>query len=161
MRLKRAVAVFMLATMMISCGSDDDICLSGEATPRMKLKFKTKSTGNQRTLDSIFVKIDYGQGQVSVIENRVKTDSLLIPLRVDNHPFTQMFVSTDSSPGASVSTITINYTTNSFYVSPACGFAINYQDISATVDSANPVLDIEKNQNEINDEDKTHFFLLF
>lgn len=151
------VSVFLFS--LFSCGSDDDICVSGEATPRMKLKFKTKSTGKVKTLDSLFINVDYGKGQVPVIAAKTKTDSVFIPLRVDDVPFTKIYVGL--SRAAITSEIKVNYTTKSEYVSPACGIKKVYDNANAVLEVPNPVLEIEQNQTQIIDESKTHFFLLF
>ena len=151
------LSIFLMS--LFSCGSDDDICLSGEATPRVKLKFKTQSTGKLKTLDSLFVNVDYGNGIIPVFASNSKVDSVLIPLRVDENPFTKIYVGL--SKNAITSIIKINYTTQSQYVSPACGIKKIYENADATVEIPNPVLGIEKNQNQITDEAKTHFFLLF
>ena len=60
MKIFRFIAFFLSFLFLVTCGSEDDICLGGEATPRVKLKFKTLATGKLKTLDSVFVKIDYG-----------------------------------------------------------------------------------------------------
>ena len=151
----------MTGFFLVSCGSDDDICTSGEATPRMLLKFKTQTTGNVRTMDSIFVSVDYGDGKVEVINRKIATDSVFIPLRVDESPSTAIFVSTDSINSANPSKITFNYTTKTAYVSPACGIKKTYENLNGTLENPNPVVAIEQNQNEIINEDKTHFYLLF
>ncbi len=143
----------------MSCGNDDDICLSGEATPRVKLKFKSKSTGNMKTLDSLYIDVDYGNGKVPVIATKSKTDSVLIPLRVDESTFTKIYVGT--SKAAVTAEITINYLTKSQYVSPACGIKRVYENVTSVLTLPNPVLEVEQNQTQITDEAKTHFFLLF
>lgn len=143
---------------LYSCGSDDDICLGGEATPRMKLKFKTKATGKLKTMDSLFINVDYGNGPISVVA-KSKVDSVLLPLRVDDVPFTKIYVGI--SKKAVTSEIKINYTTKSQYVSPACGVKKIYENVTAVLDVPTPVLDVEQNQNQIIDESKTHFYLLF
>ena len=151
------VSVFLFS--LFSCGSDDDICVSGEATPRMKLKFKTKATGKLKTMDSVFINVDYGNGQIPVIAAKTKTDSVFIPLRVDDAPFTKIYIGLSRS--AITSALKINYTTKSEYVSPACGIKKVYEDASAVLEVPNPVIDTEQNQTQITDESKTHFFLLF
>lgn len=151
------LSVFLLS--MFSCGSDDDICLGGEATPRLKMKFKTKATGKLKTLDSLFINVDYGNGPVPVIATKAKTDSVLIPLRVDDAPFTKMFVGLSRT--AITSEIKINYTTKAAYVSPACGVKKVYENVEPVLEIPNPVVDIEKIQTQILDESKTHFYLLF
>ena len=154
--------IFFLSLFLVSlfsCTSDDDICIGGEATPRMKMKFKTASTGKLKTLDSLYVNVDYGNGQIPVIARKAKTDSVYIPLRVDGNPFTEIYVGL--SKAAITSKIKINYTTASEYVSPACGIKKVYENVNSTVEIANPVTGTEQNQAQITDESKTHLFLLF
>lgn len=151
------VSVFLLS--LFSCGSDDDICIGGEASPRMKIKFKTKATGKMKTLDSLFIAVDYGVGPVAVFGTVSKTDSVLIPLRVDETPFTKMYVGISRT--AVNSEIKINYTTDSEYVSPACGIKKLYQNVSTELEVPNAVLGVEQNQTQIIDESKTHLYLLF
>ena len=151
------VSVFLLS--LFSCGSDDDICIGGEASPRMKIKFKTKATGKMKTMDSLFIAVDYGVGPVAVFGAVSKTDSVLIPLRVDETPFTKMYVGISRT--AVNSEIKINYTTDSEYVSPACGIKKLYQNVNTELEVPNAVLGVEQNQNQIIDESKTHLYLLF
>lgn len=158
MKIKAFLLLFILL-FLSSCGSDDDICIGGEATPRMKIKFKTKSTGKMKTMDSLFIAVDYGTGPVAVFGSVVKTDSVLIPLRVDETPFTKMYVGT--SRKTVNSEIKINYTTTSEYVSPACGIKKLYQNVNSVLEVPNAVLGVEQNQTQIIDEDKTHLYLLF
>lgn len=150
------ISIFLIS--LFSCGSDDDICLGGEATPRMKLRFKTQSTGKLKTMDSLYVNVDYGNGPISVVA-KSKVDSVLIPLRVDDVPFTKIYVGITKK--AVTSEIKINYTTKSQYVSPACGVKRIYENVTSVLDVPNPVLAVEQNQNQITDESKTHFYLLF
>ena len=151
------VSLFLLS--LFSCGSDDDICIGGEASPRMKIKFKTQATGKMKTLDSLFIKIDYGQGPIPVFGSVVKTDSVLIPLRVDDTPFTRVYVGL--SRDEVNSEITVNYTTKSEYVSPACGIKRLYENVNSELVVPNAVKALEQNQTQIIDESKTHLFLLF
>ncbi|MDO5616101.1 MAG: DUF6452 family protein [Cruoricaptor ignavus] len=142
---------------LMSCGSDDDICVSGEATPQMKLKFKT--TDNKLyTVDSLFISVNYSTS-VKRVATLANADSVLIPLRVDNSTYTDFYVKTriygDSSK------IRVNYTAESQYVSPACGFKKTYTDTSYTLEKANPVVNLEPNQTEITNEDNAHLYLIF
>lgn len=158
--MKRKILFLLLISLFLcSCGSDDDICIGGEATPRMKIKFKTKSSGKMKTMDSLFIAVDYGSGPIGVFGSVVKTDSVLIPLRVDDQPFTKMYVGV--SRVAVNSEIKINYTTTSQYVSPACGIKKLYQNVNSLLEAPNAVLGVEQNQNQIIDESKTHLYLLF
>ena len=158
MKIKFFFLLILLA-FLSSCGSDDDICIGGEASPRMKIKFKTQSSGKLKTLDSLFIKVDYGQGPVAVFGSVLKTDSVLIPLRVDETPFTKIFI------GLSRTTVNselmVNYTTKSEYVSPACGIKRLYENVNSQLLVPGSVVGLEQNQNQIIDENKTHLFLLF
>lgn len=140
-----------------SCQGDDDVCVSGEATPRMKVKFKS-ADGRVATLDSLYVDINYGSGLVNVIKAK-SIDSVTIPLRVDNNPFTEISLRTTNKGNSSK--IKINYTLKSEYVSPACGFKRLYENVGGTLVTPNPVIKIEQNQDQIIDENKTHFYFIF
>lgn len=143
---------------LASCNADDDICLSGEATPRMKIKFK--DTSNKiKNPDTLYIDVDYGAGKVSVINKAILPDSALIPLRVDESSFTELYIRKRKQ--GPVSKIKLNYTTQSKYVSPACGVKKTYQNIDSQLIQSNPVVKTEVNQTEISDENKTHIYLIF
>lgn len=159
MKFLKVILLSLFLISLFSCGSDDDICIGGEATPRLKMKFKTQSNGKLKTMDSLYIKVDYGSGPVSVVASKSKIDSVTIPLRVDDQPFTKIFVGT--AKDEITSEVKITYTTVSEYVSPACGIKKIYDNVNGVVEVPNAVVNIEKNQNQIIDESKTHFFLLF
>lgn len=140
-----------------SCQGDDDVCVSGEATPRMKVKFKS-ADGRVATLDELYIDVNYGSGLVNVIKAK-SVDSAMIPLRVDNNPFTE--ISLRTSEKGSASKIKVTYSLKSEYVSPACGFKRLYENVGGTLVTPNPVIKIEQNQDQIIDENKTHFYFIF
>ena len=140
-----------------SCQGDDDVCVSGEATPRMKVKFKS-ADGRVATLDELYIDVNYGSGLVNVIKAK-SVDSAMIPLRVDNNPFTE--ISLRTSEKGSASKIKVTYSLKSEYVSPACGFKRLYENVGGTLETPNPVIKIEQNQDQIIDENKTHFYFFF
>ena len=154
--MKRLLSFFILSLMMISCGGDDDICESGEGTPRMKITFKK---GNKiEKLDSVKVYVDYGVRTVDLGWSR-NADSILIPLRVDDSPYTEFFVKTQRKGDSSK--VRINYSTKSIYVSPGCGAKLNYENVSGQLLKSNPVVKLESGQNFIQNEEKTNLYLVF
>ena len=157
--MKYFILIFflILSFMVVSCGSDDDICTSGEATPRMKMKFKDTNNKIIR-LDSLYVNVDYGSGKTAVFTG-AKVDSALIPLRVDESDFTNIYIRRFNK--GAVSEVKIGYTTKSEYVSPACGIKKVYENTTSTLVTANPVTSIEQTQTQILNEDKTHLYLIF
>lgn len=144
--------------MLTSCENDDDVCVSGEATPRLKIKFKS-ADNKVLTLDSLYLDVDYGNNNVLTVVRAAKVDSALIPIRVDDAGFTELYVR--KTKKGSVSKIKLNYNTTSEYVSPACGFKRLYQNLTGTLETANPVTNVELNQNQIINENKAHLYLVF
>lgn len=144
--------------MLTSCENDDDVCVSGEATPRLKIKFKS-ADNKVLTLDSLYLDVDYGNNNILTVVRAAKVDSALIPIRVDDAGFTELYVR--KTKKGSVSKIKLNYNTISEYVSPACGFKRLYQNLTGTLETANPVTKVELNQNQIINENKAHLYLVF
>ena len=144
--------------MLTSCENDDDVCVSGEATPRLKIKFKS-ADNKVLTLDSLYLDVDYGNNNILTVVRAAKVDSALIPIRVDEAGFTELYVR--KTKKGSVSKIKLNYNTTSEYVSPACGFKRLYQNLTGTLETANPVTKLELNQNQIINENKAHLYLVF
>ena len=144
--------------MLTSCENDDDVCVSGEATPRLKIKFKS-ADNKVLTLDSLYLDVDYGNNNILTVVRAAKVDSALVPIRVDDAGFTELYVR--KTKKGSVSKIKLNYNTTSEYVSPACGFKRLYQNLSGSLETANPVTNVELNQNQIINENKAHLYLVF
>ncbi|MDR6159878.1 MULTISPECIES: hypothetical protein [Chryseobacterium] len=147
-------------SLLFSCGADDDICESGEGTPRMKVSFLNAETGKEKSVDSLYVAVDYGSGKVQ-LGGQAKITSRIIPLRVDDSPYTDIYFRTENL-GAE-SRVRVNYTTKAVYVSPGCGIKKTYENLNSVLTtSANaPVKAIQAGQNFIENEDKTNLFLLF
>jgi hypothetical protein len=157
--MKKLIFPFLiLGFLLTSCENDDDVCVSGEATPRLKIKFKS-ADNKVLTLDSLYLDVDYGNNNILTVVKAAKVDSALIPIRVDDVGFTELYVR--KTKKGSVSKIKLNYNTTSEYVSPACGFKRLYQNLSGTLETANPVTKVELNQNQIINENKAHLYLVF
>lgn len=122
------------------------------------MKFKEGTDNKILKLGRIIVDVDYGNGAKTVL-NQTLADSILIPLRVDNNAFTDIYVRTSET--GSKSKIRVNYTSESQYVSPACGFKKLYKNVSSTLEIPNPVTKVEQTQTEIINEEGTHLYLIF
>lgn len=154
--MKRLLSFFILSLVMISCGGDDDICESGEGTPRMKIMFKN---GDKiTTLDSLKIYVDYGVRTVDLGWSR-NVDSIFIPLRVDESPYTDLFVKKTRKGDSSK--VRVSYTTKAIYVSPGCGAKLNYENVSGQLLKPTPVIKVESGQNFIQNEEKTNLYLGF
>lgn len=151
---------FFLSFMMLltSCGSDDDICLGEESTPRMKVKFR--NANNQlMQMDSLYVDVNYGKTVDTNILVGVRVDSIFVPLRIDDSPYTDLYVRRRKNEAKSK--IRIHYDSKPIYVSPPCGFKKNYENLSAELLETGPVQSIQSNQTSLTDETSINFYLRF
>lgn len=156
--MKYFLTLLLMSLFLVSCEGDDDVCISGEATPRMKIKFKS-ADNKLMTLDSVYVDVNYGGTALVNVATLAKADSVLVPLRVDESAFTE--ISIRKLKKGSVSKFKISYTTKSEYVSPACGFKRLYENVKEELVTPNPVTKLELNQTQITNEGKTHLYLVF
>lgn len=160
--MKNLILVFGFLLFLTSCGSDDDICLNSDSTPRLKLKFRSaESTSNQLiTIDTLYVDVDYGKSTLTnIITAQVKVDSVFVPMRVDDVPYTDIYFRTRKVGPRSK--MRVRYDTKKIYVSPACGFKINYENLNAELLENNPLQSIESNQNSLTNESRINFYLRF
>ncbi|WP_379968689.1 DUF6452 family protein [Epilithonimonas sp. UC225_85] len=157
--MKNVIWIFGLLLILTSCGSDDDICLGEESTPRLKLKFHNVNQQLIR-LDTLYVDVDYGKTTLtSIITAQANVDSVFVPLRIDESPYTDVYVRRRLAGPRSK--IRVTYDTKSIYVSPACGFKINYENLKTDLLQSDPVLNVEPNHTSLTDESKINFYLRF
>ncbi len=79
--MKNLILVLGFLLLLTSCGSDDDICLNSESTPRLKLKFKSADNTSDQltTIDTLYVDVDYGKATLtSIIKAQPKVDSIFV-----------------------------------------------------------------------------------
>lgn len=151
---KFLIAICFLG-LLFSCGGDDDICESGEGTPRMRVAFKTE--GKPTSVDTLYVAVDYGSGKVQ-LGKLANIDSRLIPLRVDDSPYTDVYFKTRLK--GPESQVRVKYTTQATYVSPGCGVKKTYGNVSSELITPDPVKSVENGQNQILNEDKINLYLV-
>jgi len=152
--------LYFLSFLMIlaSCGSDDDICLSSDSTPRLKIKFRD-ADNRLRRLDSLYVDVNYGNNGYKNILSQSNVDSIFIPFRIDENPYTD--VRFRLRKRGDTSSVRFSYDTKKIYVSPACGFKINYENLNAELLESNPVQTIESNYTSLTDESRINFYMRF
>lgn len=121
----------------------------------MRVAFKTE--GKPTTVDTLYVAVDYGSGKVQ-LGKLANIDSRLIPLRVDDSPYTDVYFKTRlKGPEAKVR---VKYTTQATYVSPGCGAKKTYGNVSSELITPDPVKNAENGQNQILNEDKINLYLV-
>ena len=157
--MRKLLFIFGLLMFLTSCGSDDDICLGEESTPRLKMLFR--NANNQTTLlDTLYVDVDYGKDSLThIITAAVRQDSVMVPLRIDESAYTDIYIK--QRKVGPRSKIRVSYEKKAIYVSPACGFKINYDNLKADLQEGNPVQSIQPNNTALSDETTINFYLRF
>ncbi|MBV8328119.1 DUF6452 family protein [Chryseobacterium sp.] len=158
MKYFKLLIMFCFLGVLFSCGGDDDICESGEGTPRMRVAFRSDASGKAMTLDSLYVSVDYGAGKIP-FGWVTKVDNSLIPLRVDDSPYTDVYFKVSTK--GTESKVRVSYTTKTAYVSPGCGIKKSYENLTSELITPNPVKGLDAGQNQIENEDKINLYLLF
>lgn len=156
--MQKILFFFGFLLLLTSCGGDDDICLSSDSTPRLKLKF-INSNGQLVRLDSLYMDVDYGGASPKNIITQANVDSVFVPLRIDNSPYTDIYVRLRKAGDRSK--MRVSYDKKAIYVSPACGFKINYDNLKGQLLQSNPVQNIQQNQTSLTDESNINFYLRF
>lgn len=156
MKYLKFILFFFALSSINSCGGDDDICDSGEGTPRIKIMFKKQD--KIADVDSIRVYADLGTNMID-LGWKTAVDSVFVPLRVDDSAFTDLYVKTTTQEDST--RVRVNYTTKSIYVSPGCGVKRNYENVNSVLSTPNSLKSVEQGQNFIENEDKTNLFFNF
>lgn len=156
--MKKIIFFLSFLIILASCGSDDDICLNSDSTPRLKLRFRNADDRFIR-LDSLYVDVNYGNNIYKNIITQANVDSIFVPLRIDESPYTDIHIRSRKS--GDTSKVRISYDKKAVYVSPACGFKINYENLKAELLQINPVLSVQSNHTTLNNEGKVNFYLHF
>ncbi|MDC6367086.1 MULTISPECIES: DUF6452 family protein [Flavobacteriaceae] len=167
--MKKLLPILLIAVFLtcISSCEKDDICVDGD-TPLLVIGFfDVDDTTEAKEVDLLRIR---SLDNETVLENDTfsdrtdSPDSLSIPLRIDNTITTYQFISdsaddedTEEETG-NIDVLTISYDTREAFISRACGFVINYDNINVTLpDSAeNWIQDISIVQQTIENSNNIH-----
>jgi len=136
----RIVCLFFALALSFSSCEKDDICVDGD-TPLLIIRFYNIAAETQTKAPNLLRVVGTGQtSPVGTFTDRSSLDSIAIPLRPgqDNTSFTFTLHSEDDADGNEtgiVNTLSFDYSTNEVYVSRACGFVANYEDLETNVSS--------------------------
>ncbi|EAR00918.1 DUF6452 family protein [Maribacter sp. HTCC2170] len=137
MKKNRIFIIILFCIIAFSACEKDDICVDGN-TPLLVIRFydtlDPESTKNVTTLRVV------GSGQASTVNtyaDRSTADSLAIPLRPDVASTTYLLIANsateDEVETGNTDTLTINHDTKEVYISRACGFIANYENLAPTL----------------------------
>ncbi|MEJ1222205.1 DUF6452 family protein [Sediminicola sp. 1XM1-17] len=155
-------AVIMTIVAFSSC-EKDDICVDGD-TPLLVIGFyDVNDTTAAKKVTKLRVAGENQQFTVNTVADRTDLDLIEIPLRI-NSPNTSFVLISNSATNSSneetgnADIVTFNYDTNEVFVSRACGFIANYENLSGTLgsDSDHWIQGVEIVKTTINDQAAAH-----
>ena len=139
MKKQLFLLIIALAALLISACEKDDICVDGD-TPLLVLRFyDALDTANFKSVTSLRI---IGEGQenpVNTFSDRSTTDSVAIPLRADLSS-TRFYLILDSADEndletGNIDTLSFAYSVEEVFVSRACGFVANFNDLNPQLTS--------------------------
>ncbi|MEC8832525.1 MAG: DUF6452 family protein [Bacteroidota bacterium] len=171
--MKKIIPILLIASMLfyISSCEKDDICIDGD-TPLLVIGFyDNEDTTAFKTVSSIRVinmdidSVITNDSYVGAFGDRSNiTDSILVPLR-SNATTTMYQIISDSADDSeteletgNIDTLTISYDLGEAFISRACGFVTNYNNISISVTEGgeNWIQDISVVQPNVENTDNIH-----
>tara|TARA_R110000868_G_scaffold2277_1_gene16956 strand:- start:9598 stop:10101 length:504 start_codon:yes stop_codon:yes gene_type:complete len=141
--------LFIIAFVSFGACEKDDICVDGD-TPLLVIRFY--DVDNPTVLKKVTKFRIVGVGQnttVTTVSDRTDLDSIAIPLNVTEDITGFYFISNSSEVDAvevgDLDTLYFNYTRKDKFVSRACGYIANFENLSGdlTLEPDNWIKDIE------------------
>ncbi|WP_396634976.1 DUF6452 family protein [Maribacter sp. R86514] len=161
-KIQFGLLLFLSIISASSC-EKDDICVEGD-TPLLVIEFY--DIDDIETLKEVKTLRVVGVGQnvtVNTVTDRSNLSTISIPLKTDEDATSFILISdsADADDGAEIGnldTINFSYTRIEDFLSRACGFVVNYDELQAnvTADSDNWIQDIEIQQSLVTNSDSTH-----
>ncbi|MEX0312680.1 MAG: DUF6452 family protein [Allomuricauda sp.] len=176
-RMKKILPILLVTLLIFNAASceKDDICVDGD-TPLLVIGFfDIDNPDEHKNVPSIRIKsIDNDQVLTDLeafrfTDRSSSPDSLLVPLQISTD-ITQFEFITDSADDAdtgeetgNIDTLTINYSTRETFISRACGFVANYDDLGVTLttDASNWIQDITIVQQTVENSNNIHVKILY
>ena len=137
--MKRILAALLITVILliISSCEKDDICVEGD-TPLLIVGFFDATAEDTTTTKSVSNLLIIETISNSAFNSLTTTDSIALPLRIDaittEYAFIQDAVVNDENQEVTgnINTLSFNYNVNSEYISRACGFIANFNELDTT-----------------------------
>lgn len=158
-----AIGAILLIIISFSACEKDDICVDGD-TPLLVIGFyDVNDTANVKKVTKLRVGGVDQEFTVNTVTDRTDLDLIQIPLQINSPATSYVFISNSATNSSNEETgnadvVTFNYETREVFVSRACGFIANFDNLtgSLTTDSDNWIKGIEIVQTTINDQATAH-----
>lgn len=133
-RLRIALIVLICLVGIASC-EKDDICVDGDTPLLVVGFFDSEDTTQAKNVTALRIRALGQEEDVSTFTNPSNRDSVGIPLRLSETSTQYIFVSDsgeddDGNETGNIDTLTFNYEIREEFVSRACGFVANFDDLS-------------------------------
>lgn len=158
MKKFHTLILFIIVLIGFGACEKDDICIDGD-TPLLVIRFYDFDNPTELKKVTKFRIAGVGQNTtVTTVSDRTDTDSIAIPLKVTENSTGFYFISnssdvetTDTSgetitvEGGDIDTLYLNYTRIDKFISRACGYIANYEDLTSDLKTEidNWIKDIE------------------
>jgi len=160
-KLKIAL-IIVLGIISFSACEKDDICVDGN-TPLLVIRFYNEAdSANTKNVTTLRV---IGLGQTSTVNtyaDRSTADSLAIPLNPVSSNTTYLLIANSADEDeveiGNTDTLTINYESKEVFISRACGFIANYENLipSLSTDDDNWIRNIEVISSTVENSETAH-----
>ena len=158
----RAIILSLLILAVINGCEKDDICVEGD-TPLLIIKFYDANNPTEsKSVTNLRVRGLGQENPVDTFDDRTTLDSIAIPLRIHQPDTGFLFISEsadeDGAETGNTDTLTFSYTTQEVFVSRACGFVANYDELadSLEADADNWIQSVQIITQTINSTDAAH-----
>ena len=127
--------IILLGIIFFSACEKDDICVDGD-TPLLVIRFYDVTDSTEvKDVPGLEVRGLISPDTLDIISN-VALDSIMIPLRADasNTSFVISQQLTTDDP-VNIDVLTFSYETKEVFISRACGFIANYENLTPSLDT--------------------------
>ena len=164
MRKINLLLIILISALVIHSCERDDICAeSTPTTPQIIFRFfDSINREDLSTVNDLMVfGLDDNNERVNLINilSAVDTDSIALPLRTDIDETRFLFIeNTNDTINENIDTLSVAYLRRDVFISRACGFANNFDEIQITVanDTLNWIMDSEVIRENVEDETSAH-----
>ncbi|WP_190808278.1 DUF6452 family protein [Flagellimonas sp. S3867] len=165
--MKKILPILLIAFLFFNVASceKDDICVAGD-TPLLVIGFfDINDTTQSKDVPALRIKEVILDSNINTIADRTSSlDSIGIPLRIDAASTQFAFITNsadDDTTGdetGNIDTLTISYNMREAFVSRACGFVANYDEIDVILpaSASNWIQDITIVQQTIENSNNIH-----
>ena len=170
--MRKIIPVLLIASLVLYFSSceKDDICVDGD-TPLLVIGFfDATDTTLAKEVPSLRIKEVILDDVVDTFTDRSSSlDSIGIPLRIDSNDTSFEFIMDSDDDGTTgeeignIDVLTISYQTREAFVSRACGFVANYDNLSINLpaNSENWIQDISIVQQTVENSNNIHVKIFY